>query len=126
MRHRFDQAANVVAYAIRTPTGSKTGSRKSVAQAPCRATIQARGRPKGPSPRRWIDALHQRVEHLREQSAALRQRVAALAEAWWRVDRAIFYMHDTLEMGLPSEVLDAWKRSWEEALGALPHYLGRD
>ena len=67
-----------------------------------------------------IDALHQRVEHLREQRTALRQRVLVLAGAWWLLDRAIFYMHDTLEMELPPEVLDAWERAREEAMGALP------
>jgi hypothetical protein len=67
-----------------------------------------------------IDALHQRVEHLREQRSALRQRVTVIGAAWWRLDRTIFYMHDTLEMELPSEVLDAWEQSWEEAMGALP------
>jgi hypothetical protein len=38
----------------------------------------------------------------------------------WRLDRAIFYMHDTLGMELPRDVLDGWEQSWEEAMGALP------
>ena len=67
-----------------------------------------------------IDGLRQSVEHLREQRSALRERLTVLSAAWWRLDRAIFYMHDTLGMELPSEVLDAWEQSWEEAMGALP------
>lgn len=67
-----------------------------------------------------IDALRQKVEHLREQRSALRERVAVMTGAWWRLDRAIFYMGNTLGMELPSEVLDAREQSWEEAMGALP------
>jgi hypothetical protein len=46
--------------------------------------------------------------------------VSVIGAAWWRLDRAIFYMVDTLGMDLPSEVLGAWEQSREEASGALP------
>ena len=73
-----------------------------------------------PSDDERAQALKQRVHHLRQEKSDLQDRLEIMAGAWWRLDLAIVFVRDNVEMDLPEAVLDARQLSWEDAQQALP------
>ena len=60
------------------------------------------------------------MHHLRQEKSDLQDRLEIMAGAWWRLDLAIVFVRDNVEMDLPEAVLDARQLSWEDAQHALP------